>query len=244
MRKKVPGPYRVERPAVRSLLVYGLPAAGAVLPQILNLRLDQLIMAAFLSPRSLGLYVVAVAWSSAVNPVLFAIGMVVLPRVAGSGDSVMRDAVLVRAVRVGAWAAIVTVAAVAAVTPIGVGLLFPHDFTDAVPAAVVLVFAGGLFGFNFILAEATRGLGRPKVTLYAEVVGLGVTAVTLAALLHPLGIVGAALSSVAGYGAVTVMLLRDLRRQVPGLHRNTLTWSAAGEAVGAMAHLVRHRPID
>lgn len=242
VRRKIPGPYRVEQAPVRSLLRYGLPAAGAVLPQVLNLRLDQLIMAPVLSAKDLGLYVVAVAWSYAVNPVLLAIGMVLLPRVAGSVDDTAHDQVLVRAVRVGVWAAIGMVAVVAAITPVAFGLLFPAGFDEAVPAAMLLVVAGGLFGVNFILAEGLRGLGRPRITLYAELTGLAVTCLALGALL-PLGIVGAAVASIAGYGAVTATQLRDLRREVPGLRGNVLTWSAATDAGRALIRLIRERSL-
>jgi O-antigen/teichoic acid export membrane protein len=244
LRRSVRGPYRFEHAAARSLLRYGLPAAGAALPQMLNLRLDQLIMAGALSPRVLGLYVVAVSWSSAVYPVLFAIGMVLLPRVAGTGEEAARHQVLARAVRVGAWAAIGTVCVVALITPIAFRVLFPSSFAEAIPAAVVLVAAAGLYGFNFILAEGVRGLGQPKVTLYSELVGLAVTGLALAAFLNWLGIMGAAVSAAAGYSAVTTALLYHLRREVPTLGGTVLTRAALSEAATAMVHLVKHRSID
>ena len=68
------------------MLTYGLPCMMTGLPQMLNLRLDQIAMAALLSSRELGLYVVAVAWSGGAAPLLNSIGAVLLPAVAASAD--------------------------------------------------------------------------------------------------------------------------------------------------------------
>jgi O-antigen/teichoic acid export membrane protein len=240
--RKVPGPYRSGTAEARKLLRFGLPAAGAFVPQLLNLRLDQLIMAAVLPARSLGLYVVAVAWSSAVNPLLFAIGMVLLPKVAGAPDHEVRQQILVRTVRIGVWVAAGTVLIVAVLTPLAFRLLFSNAYRPAVPAAIVLVVAGGLFGLNFILAEGIRGLGRPAITLYAEVGGLVLTGASLALLLRPFGIVGAAWGSVVGYGTVTAGLLSYLRREMPDLRGSILTGPALRETMAACLRFVRRHP--
>ena len=57
----------------------GLPSMLNVLPQTLNLRLDQMLMTAALEPALLGLYVVAVAWSGILSPLVSAVGRVVPP---------------------------------------------------------------------------------------------------------------------------------------------------------------------
>ena len=235
----IPGPYRSRRTESKSLIRYGLPAAGAFLPQLLNLRLDQLVMATVLPSRDLGLYVVAVAWSSAVNPIPYAIGMVLLPKVAGAPSRQARTEILRRTVRVGAWSTFLTVVAVASVTSFAFRLLFSPSFRAAIPAALILVGAGGLFAFNFILGEGVRGLARPAISLYAELGGLAVTAATLAVFLRPLGIVGAALSSVAGYAAVTVFLLIYLTAEIPGLLANVLTFSSFTETIAVARSLLK-----
>ena len=62
---------------------------GATLPQLMNLRLDQIFLAAFLVPQSLGYYVAAVAWSSCIVPATSALGLVLFPRL-GSADGERR----------------------------------------------------------------------------------------------------------------------------------------------------------
>jgi O-antigen/teichoic acid export membrane protein len=74
VRRRLTGPLRVDRTLYRPMLRYGLPDMLTLLPRMLNQRLDQLLMAALLDRRTLGLYVVAVAWSSAASPLLSSIG--------------------------------------------------------------------------------------------------------------------------------------------------------------------------
>ena len=53
--------------AVPEMLRFGLPSSFISLPQSINLRLDQLLIIAFLPSQSLGLYAIAVSWSNGVG---------------------------------------------------------------------------------------------------------------------------------------------------------------------------------
>ena len=75
--RRVPPPHRPELARLPGLLRYGLPTSLTTVPQQLNLRLDQLLMATFLPADTLGLYVVAVAWSGAFSALLTSVSQVV-----------------------------------------------------------------------------------------------------------------------------------------------------------------------
>ena len=126
--RRIPGPYQFERNLWRPMLRFGLPSVAASIPVMLNLRLDQLLMAAFLLPQVLGLYVVAVAWAGAVSPLLNAIGIIIFPRVAFESISSERTRVLLRgihlAVLVGAGVALL----LAAITPYALPIIFGERF--------------------------------------------------------------------------------------------------------------------
>jgi O-antigen/teichoic acid export membrane protein len=98
------------------------------------------------------------------------------------------------------------------VTPQAIKILFGERFRVSIPAALVLLPAAGILGFNLVLQEGLRGLGRPYAVLRAELAGLVVTAIALLAMLRPLGIMGAAIASLLGYSTVNVVLLVNARR--------------------------------
>jgi O-antigen/teichoic acid export membrane protein len=179
---------------------------------MLNLRLDQLLMAAFLSPQILGLYVVAVAWASAASPLLSAVGIVIFPRVASQSILAERIRVLTQgfhlAVLSGAGISIL----LAAVTPFALPLIFGKPFEQVIPASLILILASVISNINSVLGDGMRGFGRPAVVLVSECVGLVVTTVTLALLLESFGIIGAAISSFLGYSATLLALLVQISR--------------------------------
>jgi O-antigen/teichoic acid export membrane protein len=77
---------------------------------------------------------------------------------------------------------------------------------------MVLVVAAMISGMNTLAEEGLRGLGEPGSALAAELSGLAITAISLALLLKPLGIMGAAIASVAGYATTfSVALYRGTR---------------------------------
>ena len=119
--------------------------------------------------------------------------------------------------------AILVCAGIAAAAPFAIPFLFGREYRASVLAALILVPATGVLGVNFSLQEGIRGLGHPYAVLRAESLGLIVTAILLAALLRPLGIIGAAISSIAGYSIVTVSLLWSARQLAKTSIRSLMT---------------------
>jgi O-antigen/teichoic acid export membrane protein len=208
----VPGPFRVDRVQWSPLLRFGVPGVLSSVPQLLNLRVDQLFLLRFVSKEQLGLYVAAVAWASVTAPVLAALGSILFPRLAGEADNDRRAAMLAQGIRYAVLLCLLLGSVVLVATPIGMRLLFGSDFVDGVPAGAILVVAGCVLALNGVIEEGLRGLGRPKEVLYAECGGLAVTTVLLLLLMPPFGIVGAALASLGGYSGTAAMLLGRLHR--------------------------------
>jgi O-antigen/teichoic acid export membrane protein len=174
---------------------------------MLNLRLDQMLMAALLPAHTLGLYVVAVTWSNAVAPFPNALANVLFPQTAAQIVPEDRHRVFAKGIRLAVLSTLSVAAVVVVVTPWVLPLLFGAAFAAAIPAALIMVGASAIAAVNMVLEEGLRGLGRPVAVLWAELCGLAVTVVALLILLRPLGIVGAALASVCGYSAVLVTLV-------------------------------------
>lgn len=212
-RLRLGGRARAERSLASPLLRYGLPSFLTVLPTVLNQRLDQLLMAGFLPARVLGLYVVAVAWSAVLSHVMIAFAYSLFPRIASETSSEeRRDQLFTMGLRTGLLLSVGVGLLVAPLTPIGIRLLFGSDFGDAVPAALILVVAAVVVGWNQVGEEGLRGLGRPGDVLRAELVGLATTLGALALLIARYEIIGAALASLLGYSAVAVMIVHAARR--------------------------------
>lgn len=203
----VRGPYRPDLRLLPSLLRYGLPSMLTSVPRDLNLRIDQLVMAVFLPSSTLGLYVIAVAWSGLLAPVMNSLGQTLFPRMAALHDTQEQKDLLQRTLHISVLVGILLTGAILAITPFVIPLVYGLEFQEAVPAALILVIAGMVSHINSIIEEIFRGIGIPKWAMIAEVVGLVCTVVLLVLLLPLYGLMGAAVASLGSYVVVLIVLL-------------------------------------
>lgn len=193
------------------MLRFGVPLVASALPKQMNLRLDQLVMAALLPPRLLGLYVVAAAWSTMTGPILEGVGAFLFPHVASHDSVKSQTRALVRVTRLATPVALLQVAVFSLVTPWGLVVIFGRPFRQSIASALVLVVANSTLYLGQLLEEGLRGLGQSMPILWAEFGGLLLTGFALFLLLRPMGIMGAAISSLLGYTTVWLILLSRVR---------------------------------
>jgi len=205
--RRVPGPFWPELRKWKPMLRYGFPSMASGLPQMLNLRMGQMLMATFLPAQMLGVYVVAAAWGGAINPILNSLGAVLFPRVASEASLGQQVEALAEGTRLGVLFALGVGLVLLVLTPFGIPFLFGEGFATATPVALVLVVAAAITGLNSVIEEGLRGMGVPTSIMWAEFGGLIVTAISLLVLLGPLEIMGAALASLFGHTTVGVLLV-------------------------------------
>jgi O-antigen/teichoic acid export membrane protein len=208
--RRLPSPRRPMRSDWPVLLRYGLPSMATSVPQVLNLRLDQVLLTLVVPSEKLGYYVTAVGWSTSVSLLVSGFAHVVFPTVAREKVDADQRRVLARHTRRGALLVAGLVVFFMLLTPLVVPLVYGRAFKPAVPVSFILVGAAGLIGLNQVLAEGARGLGRPGDVLRAELAGLVVTVIALAAFIPPFGIFGGGIASAVGYSATTLVLTRRL----------------------------------
>ena len=210
--RRLTGTLRPDFRLAPDLLRFGIPSALASLPQTINLRFDQILIIALLPARVLGFYIVAVAWSGGVAPVLSAIGSVLFPHISAEMDTERRGYLLARALQGSTLVAIATSVPFMLLAPVGLPLVFGARFAPSIPSALLLVPAGAILAWAGVAEEGLRGLGRPTIVLTAELAAAAVTVGTLPLLLHTYGIFGAAIASFLGYLTVAIVAVTAISR--------------------------------
>ena len=210
--RKLKGPLRPDARLAPEMLRFGLPLAVTSLPLTINVQFDQLLIVAFLPARSLGLYVVAVAWSGGVAPLLQALGSVLFPHVSAETDAGRQGHLLATALQSGALVAVATSVPFMLLAPFALPLIFGSGFAPSIPSALMLVPASAILSWARIAEAGLQGLGHPTIVLVAEAVAAAVTLAGLAVFLHTNGIFGAALASLLGYSTIAVFAVIAIRR--------------------------------
>jgi O-antigen/teichoic acid export membrane protein len=206
------GPARPKLELAKPMLRFGLPSVLTTVPQTANVQLDQLLIIALLPARNLGLYVAAVSWSSAITPLLSAVGSVIFPHLSAESDREKQTQILATALRGSLLVGIVVAGILTVAAPIGIPLVFGSRYDGSVASALVLVPAGGVLAWAGVAEEGLRGLGRPGLVLVAEIVGAVITVALLPELLNSLGIFGAAVASLVGYLTVATVCVFAIAR--------------------------------
>lgn len=202
---------RIRSTQIWELLRYGSKSYLGSLSWIANARLDQLIMSAFVGLGELGIYAVAVSYSTVLFPLSGAFAMVLFPRVAGEQREAAGKTIK-RTLRANLIVSSIGALFLAFISPFLLPLLFGVEFSGAVLPSVILLAAIVLLGFNYVISDGLRGMGYPGSASAAELVGAMTTVIGLFLLLPLFGIFGAALTSLVSYGIVALLLYLAFRR--------------------------------
>jgi O-antigen/teichoic acid export membrane protein len=187
---------------------FGLKSWLGGLAQLVNLRLDQLLMITAVAPRVLGLYAVATTISGASGLATGGLAPPLMTRVAG-GETYL----LPQAVRIVVTATVGLNLLLSLLTPAILSLLFGPAFHGAIAMALVLLAAAVPYAGANVLSAGLQADGAPLIPTVAEGIALVITVVGLLTLLGPLGGMGAAIVSLAAYSSSFVFQLVMARRR-------------------------------
>jgi enterobacterial common antigen flippase len=200
------GQWRVRRITARNLLSYGSRSWVGNLFWLTNGRLDQALLSLFAPMRELGLYAVAVSYSSILFGLSGALASVVFPRVALAATPEYGRRELARILP--AFCAIILPlgAIMALIAPWAMSTVFGAAYRTGTLPARILLLGGVVLGLNYVISNALRASGRPGAPTLGEAAGVIVTISVLPFALNRWGILGAAVVSVLSYSVTSVVL--------------------------------------
>jgi O-antigen/teichoic acid export membrane protein len=212
LRMKIRLSLRPDIDLARQMIRYGLKVYLGDVSQGMNLRLDQMMMAAWLPPVQLGLYVVAVSSASLPQQILSgAVRTVISPAITQNRSDEKRAVMLQELFRKYLLASFLITIVSGACLPLLIPLVYGRDFIGATWPAEVLVGGALLIGAKEVLSAGAQAFGNPWLSSRAEILSSAVTVLLLLVLLPRWGIFGAAVASLLAYGAQLVVVVYGLR---------------------------------
>jgi O-antigen/teichoic acid export membrane protein len=202
----VPTILRPRWPVLKEQVSFGLKGQAGNLLQLLNYRLDQFLVLAFVNEAGVGLYAVGVGVSESVWFVANAVAVVLLPRLthAAAEDAARLTPVVCRNTLLVSLAA---AAAVGVLSPVLVKPIFGAEFGPSVTAVYWLLPGTVALAGTKILASYIFSQGKPLINSYITIAILAVTVLFDLALIPPFGVAGAAAASSIAYSTSLVLSL-------------------------------------
>lgn len=202
---------RIDWPSLSRQVRFGVQGQLGNLVQLLNYRLDQYLVLAFVGTAGVGIYAVSVTATQSVWFVANAVATVLLPRLTAADEAeaarttpvVCRNTLLLSAI---------AGLALAAVSPWLVGALFGGAFDSAVVPLLWLLPGTVALAGSKVLASYVFSRGRPLINTGITVIALAVTLAADFALIPVFDVTGAAIASSIAYTAHFALSLVAYRR--------------------------------
>lgn len=224
----------------RTGLHYGLRLQGVAFGQLMTLRLDQLLLPAFLAAAAVGQYSVAVGVASMVPMLFGSLQMVIFP-VAARATTSEAARVIERGVRVTLFGGATTVVVLGLAAPFLVPFVYGEEFAPAVTPLLLLLPGVVLWAGQTLLGSGLQSVNRPGTASIIQLCAMVVTVLGLLVTLPRVGIAGAALTSTTAYGFAFAISFLALRSAVGLSWRRCLAPSAALSDLAHVREVVRAR---
>lgn len=192
-------------PLARSVVAYGARAQFGNLLELINLRLDVLMLGALAGPATLGVYAVASKAAELMRLPANAANFVLYPRFARLEPAAAASEVRALLPRVAGLTVLAT-PVLAAGAVVALPALFGPSFQAAVVPACVLLLGLAFEGAAAVSTAYLCGVGRPGANSIGIGLGVLLTVVLDLALIPRFGALGAAAASSAAYLATTCLL--------------------------------------
>jgi O-antigen/teichoic acid export membrane protein len=191
----------------RFLVSFGLRGLLSSLSAVDVLRPDQVVLALFLSPAALGLYVVGLAFTNLPYFVAKSVGLITFPWVASQPEKAGARRTMWSLLWLTTGIALVLVAGLCASAHWLVPFFFGREFSDAVTVTYIVLPGTVFLSARRVLAEGLKGRGHPLAGTLGELLSLAWVAVALAVLVPAWGIDGAAVALSSSYVVSLLLLL-------------------------------------
>lgn len=209
---------RILRPNWRALgaqVRYGIPGQVANLAALFNYRLDQFLVAAFVTRAAVGQYTVAVGLAESVWWISTAVALVLMPRLSGMESERAGEVTPIICRNTLALSALAAVA-LSIVSPVLIRILFGSQYDPAV-LPLILLMPGIVAGSaTRVLGSYLFSQGKIRYNAFATLIALGATIVLDVALIPALETEGAAIASSIAYVFALIATLFWYRKESGG----------------------------
>jgi len=199
---------RQDKAFIRRIFGFGIRAHPGNLATFLSDRMDRYLLNFFLSPSEVGIYIIAVGLAEKLWMLSTAVGVVLFPRIAESGEhESIRRKLTVTVARTVLWATMLMGILLALFSRPIIRVLYGESFMRAAGAILVLLPGVVLFSVSRTISSDISGRGRPEINSILAIV-MVVFNLTLNMIFIPRqGMLGAALAATLTYSVSAIVKL-------------------------------------
>lgn len=234
--------WRPDLRIMKTMLIFGAKVHLGEMLNTVRQRLDQALVALWLSSSELGLYAVALTVANSAMILIHTAANVAYPKITQQETDGGKFEVLGRYMRLSVLVSLSVGFVLFVLAGWLVPLLFGRPFQPAVPVVHILLLGLPALAVKVMLMQALKAWNRSLLISHGELAGLVVAAASLLVLLPRYGLIGAAMSLVMAQIVAAIWMALSLRRE-RGFHLSSLLRPSSADwqyAIDLLERL-RHR---
>ena len=199
--------FQYDKQFLYSLFNYGLKAHVSSLSNIVNERLDQLLISVFLAPTQLGYYAVAVTLTTPIIMIGSSIVIVALPTITKLPNLDKQVRKIYQFVRWTLWISLLIVLLYINLIPIIIKFFFGSSYIEAIHVTQILLIASIPLAVNRVFQAGYKAINQPLISGVGEIISAILTGIALLFLLPRMGIIAAGIVSLIAYSISALFLI-------------------------------------
>jgi O-antigen/teichoic acid export membrane protein len=208
---------RVVPATMKKMTAYAWKAYAGTLSQLLNSRVDMLLVGYYLTPSLVGQYAVAISIADWFRRLPSILAVLLLPRVASSAAE-EGEQLTGRVVRCLLITQTIACSAMAAAANLVIVRMFGHAYANAVPVLIWIMPGSVAVTITSTLSAAFAGRGKPEVSAQASLISFAIYVGAGSIMIPQSGLVGAAWAwSISNITASTALSIRYVKMTGAGV---------------------------
>jgi O-antigen/teichoic acid export membrane protein len=208
---------KIEFNSMRQLLSFSGKGHIGVMIQVINTKIDILILNALLTNPQVGYYSIAVLFAQLVWYVPDSVATFLYPKISKFNNTHKSLELTMRINRIVLFVSIIIAFIIFYISPYLIPAIYPEDFKNSIYAIQLLIIGVAIYSINKILTKFFTGTGRPIVGSIISLIGLFVNIPLLVYLIPEYGINGAAIASTVAYSVMGLCAIFALKYLHPNV---------------------------
>lgn len=212
LKKEMSEKVHIDRCLLQKTVPFGFKSYISCLLTYLVLRVDVLMLDAFLNKSETGLYSLAVNLADIVNMIAVSVSMLLFPKLSGMNEKGEKQKFISKTLKYMALIMLVLVVGATIFSEIGVLLVYGEEYRPSIPVFRILMPGIFFWALSSLLFNYFSSENRIEINILTAFIGLIVNFILNGLLIPSYGICGAAVASTVAYIIIFVLLFIILKK--------------------------------
>ncbi len=164
--------FRIKLEYCIKIVKYGIPNTFYTFSQLSNTKLDLIFISYLFTSKDIGLYIIALSWSTAHLPLTNAVSSIILPHLSNIKNNDHKFQFFNQTSRINSLINLLVAFFIIIISPFVIPLLFGKSYSESIQLSNILIIGTVFSNLKLTIGEALRSIGLAGKLLKSEFIAL------------------------------------------------------------------------